>query len=259
MEDLSKASGLEFKLDAKKHSLILGKDLNKVKPVVRRLKEMKEVLVRKDITKPAELYYMYRGLRENKDEFDIRKNKLRYDVTIIRPDRLGNEFMKTAGHYHPGDYGELYEVLYGEAWCLLQKKNIKNSRIIEDVILVKAGPGDKIVIPPGYGHILINTGKTRLVTSNWVSSEFSPEYELYKRGGGAAYFVFEDNLGERFEINPYYREVPKIRVARPAKKIAKFGLNSGTPMYLLSRGQINKLDFLNNPLKYDYSDVFVFL
>ena len=259
MEDLSRSSGLELKLNAKKHSLTLGKDLNKVKPVVRRLKEMKEVLAQKDITKPAELYYMYRGLRESKDEFDIRKNKLRYDVTIIRPERLGNELMKTAGHYHPGDYGELYEVLYGAAWCLLQKKNTKNSRIIEDVILVKAGPGDKIVIPPGYGHILINTGKIHLVVSNWVSSEFSPEYELYQRGGGAAYFVFEDNLGERFEINPHYQEVSKIRVARPAEKIAKFGLNSGMPMYLLLREQAKKLDFLNNPLKYDYSDVFVFL
>ena len=145
---------------------------------------MKEVLAQKDITKPAELYYMYRGLRESKDEFDIRKNKLRYDVTIIRPERLGNELMKTAGHYHPGDYGELYEVLYGAAWCLLQKKNTKNSRIIEDVILVKAGPGDKIVIPPGYGHILINTGKTHLVVSNWVSSEFSRNTSFIKGEAG---------------------------------------------------------------------------
>lgn len=259
MEDLSGSSGLELRLDARKHSLILGKDLNKVKPVIRRLKEMREVLAQKGTAQPDEVYYIYRGLRESKDENDIRENKLRYDVTIIRPERLGNEFMKTAGHYHPGAYGELYEVVYGEAWCLLQKKNIKNSRIIEDVILVKAALGDKIVIPPGYGHILINTGKTHLVTSDWVSSEFSPEYEPYQRGGGAAYFVFEDTLGERFEINPYYQEVPKIRVARPAGKIAQFGLNSGTPIYPLLRQQANKLDFLNNPLPYDYSGVFVFL
>src|SRR3989338_3234016 len=259
MEDLSKASGLEFKLDAKKHSLILGKDLNKVKPVVRRLKEMKEVLVRKDITKPAELYYMYRDLRENKDEFDIRKNKLRYDVTIIRPDRLGNEFMKTAGHYHPGDFGELYEVLSGSAWCLLQKRNAGDERIIEDVILVKAETGDKIVIPPGYGHILINITGDYLVTSNWVSAEFSSEYELYEKAGGAAYYIFEDSLGERFEVNPYFKKVPRIRMAKPAKEIKKFGLLSGVPMYPLLYKEAGKLDFLNNPLKYDYSDVFVFL
>ncbi|HBU07767.1 MAG TPA: glucose-6-phosphate isomerase [Candidatus Omnitrophica bacterium] len=259
MEDLSKTSGLGLKLDVKKHSLIPGKDLNKVKPEVRYLKEVKEALAEKSITEPEQLYYIYRGLRDIKDEDIIRRNKLRYDITVIRPGNLGNEYMKTAGQNHRGDYGELYEVVYGKAWCLLQKKNTKNSRIIEDVILIKAVPGDKVVIPPEYGYTLINTGKTHLVVSRWVSSESSLEYELYKMRGGAAYFVFKDNLGERFEVNPYYQEVPKMRVARPLKKIEKFGLSSQEPMYLLARSQAGKLDFLNNPDKYDYSDVFEFL
>lgn len=259
MQDLSKASGLDLKLDTKKHALILGKGITRLKPKVRFLKDIKEVLVQKEITEPNELYYMYRDLHNTRDEKDIRKNKLRYDVTIIRPDRLGGEFMKTAGHYHPGDFGELYEVLAGEAWCLLQKKNAKNYRIIEDVILVKAKPKDKIVIPPGYGHILINTGKEHLVTSNWVSSEFSSEYDLYKKAKGAAYFVFEDNLGERFEVNPFYQDTPKIRVAKPAQVIREFGLESGIAMYPMLYKEAGKLDFLNAPLKYDYSNVFVFL
>lgn len=253
MEDLSKTSGLELKLDVKKHSLILGKNLNKIKP------EVREILPRKGITEPEQLYYIYRGLRDSRDEDIIRRNKLRYDIIVIRPGKLGNELMKTAGQNHRGDYGELYEVVRGEAWCLLQKKDVKNSRIIEDVILVKAVPGDKIVILPEYGYTLINTGKTHLVVSRWVSSEFSSEYELYKMEGGSAYFVFEDSLGERFEVNPYYQEVPKMRVARPFKKIEKFALSSKEPMYLLARLQARKLDFLNNPDKYDYSDVFEFL
>ena len=259
VRDLSKASGLNLKLDTKKHSLILGGALSKVSPATRFLKDIKEVLVQKELSKPAELYYMYRALHKIKDAQEIAKNKLRYDVTIIRPDRLGNEFMKTAGHYHPGDFGELYEVLSGSAWCLLQKRNAGDERIIEDVILVKAETGDKIVIPPGYGHILINITGDYLVTSNWVSAEFSSEYELYEKAGGAAYYIFEDSLGERFEVNPYFKEVPRIRMAKPAKEIKKFGLLSGVPMYPLLYKEAGKLDFLNNPLKYDYSDVFVFL
>ena len=259
MQDLSKTSGLDLKLDIKKHSLILGEGLTKVIPAVRRLKDMREVLVGKDILKPDELYYMYRDLHKIKDEKEIRKNKLRYDVTIIRPDKLGNEFMKTAGHYHPGNFGELYEVLFGEAWCLLQKKNTKDYRIIEDVILVKAKVQDKIVIPPGYGHILINLGTTELVTSNWVSSEFSSEYDLYKKAQGAAYYIFRDNLGERFELNPCYKNVPKIRVARPAKEITKFGLRQLEPIYPHLYQEVQKLDFLNDPLSYDYTNVFEFL
>lgn len=259
MRDLREVSGLAIALNTRKKRLALGAGLTKVTPAVRCLKEMKEVLVSKDTSSPSELYYMYRDLHKLKDETAIRRSKLRYDVTIIRPERLGSEFMKTAGHYHPGYFGELYEVLSGEGWCLLQKKNSKNFRIIEDVILVKARAGDKIVIPPCYGHILINIGKECLVTSNWVSSEFSSEYELYKKAGGAAYFVFEDNLGERFEVNPNYQKVPRMRVAKPAKAIAKFGLKAGEPMYPLLYKEVKKLDFLNNPLKYDYADAFEFL
>ena len=258
MEDLKRTSGLDLKFDSRKHALVLGEGMAKIKPIIRYLEDMKEVLVQKDLASPGELYYMHRDFHKINDEKEIRRNKLRYDVTVIRPDRLGVEFMKTAGHYHPGDYGELYEVLAGEAWCLLQKPHKKDHRIIEDVILVKARAGDKIVIPPRYGHILINVKNEHLITSNWVSAEFSSEYDLYKKANGAAYFVFEDEIGERFEVNPYYREVPNIRVAYPARAIKKFGLTSRKPMYPLLYKEVSKLDFLNNPLKYDYSDVFIF-
>lgn len=259
MQNLKEMSGLDLKLDTKKHQFILGTELTKVKPATRFLKDIKEVLVDKELAAPNELYYMYRSLHKVKDKADIRKNKLRYDVTIIKADRLGNEFMKTAGHYHPGYFGELYEILYGEAWCLLQKRNDSDYKIIEDVILVKAKTGDKIVIPPKYGHILINVGKEDLVTSNWVSSEFSSEYDLYRKTQGAAYFIFEDNLGERFEVNPNYKSVAKIKVTLPSGEISKFGLKTQAPMYPLLYKDVQKLDFLNNPLKYDYSDAFVFL
>jgi glucose-6-phosphate isomerase len=258
MKDLSRTSGLDIRLDTKKHCLVLGKGLVKVSAEIRYLKDIRGVLTQKDLSGPNELYYMYRDMHKLKDERAIRANKLRYDVTIIRADRLGSEFMKTAGHYHPGYFGELYEVLYGRAWCLLQKKNDKNPRIIDDVILVKAGAGDKIVIPPYYGHILINVGKEHLVTSNWVSSEFSSGYELYKQTHGATYYIFEDALGERFEANPYYEYVPKIRVATPAKIVSRFALASGEPIYPLLYRDAHKLDFLNNPLRYDYHDVFEF-
>lgn len=259
MQNLKAMSGLDLKLNTKKHLLALGEELTKVKPATRFLKDMKEVLVDKEITAPSELYYMYRDLHKIKDKADIRKSKLRYDVTVIRSDRLGNEFMKTAGHYHPGYFGELYEILDGAAWCLLQKKTDEDHTIIEDVILIKAKRGDKIVIPPKYGHILINTGKDDLVTSNWVSSEFCSEYELYREMNGAAYFIFEDSAGVRFEVNPRYKSVPKIRVATPSKIIQKFGLKSQSSMYPLLYDDIKKLDFLNNPLKYEYSSAFVFL
>jgi len=101
----------------------------------------------------------------SKDEKDARKIKekgLRYDITIIPPNKLGMEFVKTAGHYHPFlpgskmTYPELYEVLEGEAHYLLQRREQeRGTERITDVVVVKAKKGDKVIIPPNYGHVTI--------------------------------------------------------------------------------------------------------
>ncbi len=51
-------------------------------------------------------------------------------------------------------YPELYEVLKGDANYLLQRA--QNEERVDEVILVKATRGDKVIIPPNYGHVTIN-------------------------------------------------------------------------------------------------------
>ena len=70
-------------------------DLKDKTPDIRYLNDIKEVLFDQEWAKTApnyELYYMYRGLQE--------KDNLRYDITVIPPRMLGEEFTKTKGHYH---------------------------------------------------------------------------------------------------------------------------------------------------------------
>jgi glucose-6-phosphate isomerase, archaeal len=257
--DLRQASGLDIKLDTQSQKLIFGKGLVFPEPAVRAIGDMREVLLDSQLDKPQELYYMYRDVHGVRDEGLLKKNHLRYDVTVIKPDRLGREWMKTAGHYHEASFGELYEVLSGEAFCLLQKPNLDDYRIIEDVILVKAKAGQKIVIPPGYGHILINPGPAELVTSNWVSSAFSSQYELYKVAHGAAYFLLGvDTSGEAETIkNSFFKQLPNIKFVQPAKELERFGLKENSPIYPVIIRDAGKLDFLNHPDKYDYSDIFI--
>jgi len=222
---------------------------------------MQEVLLDAGIDEPQDLYYMYRDVHLAKDAPLLEENKLRYDVTVIKPDRLGRELMKTAGHYHPGSFGELYEVLAGEALCLLQKPSPADYHLIEDVILIRASAGEKIVIPPGYGHILVNPGPGCLVTSNWVSSRFSSEYQLYKTAKGAAYFVVSAGPYDKTEFikNTFFKQLPAVRFARPAKKIERFGLLDKSPIYPIIATDALKLEFLNYPDKYEYGGIFDFI
>ena len=265
--DLKEKSGLGLKLDIDKLELAFEKDLKSSPPAIRTIDQMKEVLLDKDIQEPQELYYMYRDIYILSDRSVLEKHKLRYDVTVIKPLCLGKEFMKTAGHYHPENFGELYEVLFGRCICLLQRANLQDYRIIEEVIFVEAVCGQKIVIPPGFGHILINPGPDCLVTSNWVSSRFASRYELYKEVEGAAYFVTtsegQSKITPRLRINlgiiknPHFREVANIRFAQPARQIKRFGLLENKPMYNLINEDPDFLGFLNQPMNYEYGDVFV--
>lgn len=167
----------------------------RIRPDIRRLYDMKEVIYDKEFLENAEnieLYYMYRGVfLDETDKKTMEENNLRYDITIIPPMKIGKEFVKTAGHYHPFipgtnvTYPEVYEVLEGEAHYLLQKK--ENDKIT-DVVLVSAGKNEKVIIPPGYGHVTINPSKNVLKMANWVASGFLSRYEHIKKNAGCWIF-----------------------------------------------------------------------
>lgn len=265
--DLKEKLGLDLELDTDKLEILFGKELKPSSPAIRTIYQMAAVLLDKKIQEPEELYYMYRDIYRDSDRSILERHNLRYDVTVIKPFYLGKEFMKTAGHYHPGDFGELYEVVFGQCFCLLQRPNLRDPRIIEEVIFVEAVAGQKIVIPPGFGHILINPGPEYLVTSNWVSSCFESRYELYRKAQGAAYFVTTSNRASeatpylkimaRIIKNPYFKKVANINFAQPVREIKAFGLIEDNPMYNLINHNPKVLDFLNHPLDYEYSDIFI--
>ena len=99
---------------------------------------------------------------------------------------MGLEFVKTYGHYHPRvnpklryTYPEVYEVLDGEAHYLLQRA--KDEESVDDVLLVKATRGDKVIVPPNYGHVTINPLERTLKMANWVCRSFDSVYERYAK------------------------------------------------------------------------------
>ncbi len=222
-----------------------------VKPGIRRLFDMKDVIYDREWLSNAEnseLYYMYRELSlSKKDSVAMKEHDLRYDITVIPPKMLGCEFVKTAGHYHPLvpgtqiTYPEIYEVLGGEATYILQKPDNEG---INDVILVKADAGDKVIIPPGYGHLTINASNKVLKMANWVARDFESIYQPIKQKGGGAYFI----LDKRMVKNPRYEHVPEIKPGKPAN-IKELGLQKSKEMYGLMR-DLKTLEFLTKPHEY---------
>jgi glucose-6-phosphate isomerase len=225
-----------------------------VTPDVRRLSDIKDVVYDKEFLKSSkdiDLYYMYRDLAlSRKDRDAMKEEDLRYDITVIPPGMLGAEYTKTLGHYHPLvpgtdlSYTEIYEILEGEAHYLLQKEEKGK---IKNAVLVKAGKGDKIIMPPNYGHVTINPGRKELKMSNLVSGKFSSVYQPYKDKHGGAYY----ELQKGFVGNTNYGKMPELRVVE-AKNVPELGLKKSEEIYSLVRKDITKLGFLNRPQDYDW-------
>jgi glucose-6-phosphate isomerase (EC 5.3.1.9) len=188
---------------------------------------------------------MYRDLAQTEeDRAWLSGHALRYDVTRIPPFTLCGEYVKTKGHHHPCNpagvgYPEVYEVLRGEAHYLLQ------DRQVHDVVLIYTREGEKVIIPPGYGHVTINASSRTLLMANIVSTQFSSDYSLYEERHGAAYYMM---IGKEMVKNPQYPSIPVLRSRRPPLSI-DLNLREDIPLYQLIEERAD-LSFLNHPERF---------
>lgn len=256
MIDLREFSGLPVKL-GDDFRLIFEEGLRPVEPTVRKLEDMRPVLAQQNGTGPENLYFMYRDVSFPGDHDIAVQYRVRYDLTVIVPGKIGNEYIKTAGHYHPTangtslTYPEVYEVIHGTAHYLLQKVGEKAGTVL-DIVLVEAKAGDKVIVPPNYGHITINAGSEPLVMANWVERYFSSTYDPIRHYRGAAYYEIEEDGQPVFVDNAAYEVVPELRMV-PPRDYPELGLLRGTPIYQCFLKDPHKFDFLVHPERYHQS------
>jgi len=191
-------------------------------PDVRRLQDLRHVLYQDTpMDGSTPLYYMYRGVFRRHDWDTFSSHNIRYDITVLVPGTINREYIKTVGHFHPlkangcNTFPEYYEVIWGEAIYILQKNS--RSGDVEEITAIEAQKGDKVFIPPNYGHITINSGDTPLVMCNLIEKNFSSLYEPFRDKKGAAYYYIQgDNRkGEFVKNENYHNSVGLKMVAAP--------------------------------------------
>lgn len=256
MVDLSSLAGLSFHFDPERMHFAFGPEVRDPLYGTRSPHDIRKVLLDADCELPDIIYWMLRdlGLKEMPDYKQL--HGLRYDISIFHGCTFGPEFMKTSGHYHPvipgrtSAWPEVYEVLHGKALYLLQKvddidADPKNARV-EDMIIVEGNPGDKIIMPPNYGHVTINPLDTPLVMSNWVSSRFSSVYGKVEAARGFAYYLLHGDGRPQWIRNTRYNAFPPLRRAQVCE-VPALGLEKNVPLFQAGLAHPEKLAFLNDP------------
>jgi glucose-6-phosphate isomerase len=173
--------------------------------------EMKDVLMQPDANGPLIHYYMIRGGTD------------KTNITVWEPGQIGEEYIKSYGHYHVGKLDETYTILAGQGLVILQQRATDDAgNPIDDKItdfkIVKVKTGDKVFIPSGMGHLAINTGDTWLVTSDDSPVNFDEkdavkapghaDYSPFKKLHGAAFYIINKNGQPSLIKNPNYKQVP---------------------------------------------------
>ncbi len=277
LQSLERRAGLPIAFNPTANSIEWQAGVSCEQTRIRSLTEMRAYIREADAISPTDaIYTVYRNLRRTADTEAIQATGLRYDLTVIPPGvflsnshsrgpiRIAEgrrpeagyshaEFFRTAGHYHPVKagtaiaYPEVYEVISGRAYWLLQKPRAGDPARLEEMYVVEAGPGEKALMTPGFGHISVNPFGEPLVMANWISSAFTYDYKPFERLRGGGYWVLEAAATDaiEFERNANYREVPELKKLRP-KEVPELGLIRSQPLYQLSH-ELGKLRFLSHP------------
>ncbi|MCL4389880.1 MAG: hypothetical protein M1484_00870 [Patescibacteria group bacterium] len=170
----------------------------------RSLAEMKPVLADPGATGPDPVYQVFKELG-----VDSWVNQ-----TVIAPGRYGQEFPKTFGHYHGVETPEKYHVVSGEGVLQLQKKHLElgfwTPEKMDEVLLIKAGANDELVITPEYGHSWSNVGTAPLVLyDDWTTPHSPADYEAITKLHGLAYYLTEENGAIKLMANKNYEDLPE--------------------------------------------------
>lgn len=253
MKSLKEISGLNIKIN--NNSLVYSDEF-RVEPKARTFKEAKDVYI-DEIDPNKSLYYMYRYFEKSSDKKVFENNDCEYDITVIDSGKVGREYIKTKGHYHafvPGtdiSYPEVYEVIEGEIEYLLQTKPNKKSET--SVVIVRARPGDKVVVPPNYGHISINVGSETAISSNLQKRDLpaGADYQGFEQYHGGAMYRTENG----WEDNQNY-VIKSVKRVTPKEK-PEWGLSKNKPLYLSFIESPTKFEWIIKPQKYDFSDIWI--
>ena len=238
---------MEVNFDESTNYLFLGD--KRINPKVRTIDKMAEVVYDRQYLARAPrrlaLYYIYRKLRRRQEAKLFEDRKLTYEVLVIPPAHLGLEYAKTLGHYHKNypnstnSFPEVYEVMIGECIFLIQKRVGESPVELEDVVAIKAEKGDKVVMPIGYGHVIINPTMKLLVTSNLRFEGEFDDKPFIENGGGAYYYV----EGGEWRKNVSIKNAPELKQYSAKEWPASQKIAGGKNLYA---------DFIENPGKYEF-------
>ncbi len=224
-------------------------------PEFRRLDDIRGSLRDPNCDGPDPVYsiVMDVGRREHSDE--LARRMLLFGVVAYAAGQLGEEPVRSQGHIHAvaphcgWSTPELFEIWEGRA-IVYSQENASASDDPGRCFAITAGPGDKVVVPPGWAHAVINADpENHMMFGAWCDRQYGFVYNAIRAHHGLAWFPILDVQGEiRWEANPSYRS-SDLSIRKP-RAYPELGLDSSTSIYEQFASDPESVQWVSEPARF---------
>jgi glucose-6-phosphate isomerase len=247
--DLSVLAGLPLALSAGR--IQPGAGVVAEEDLVRRLADMRAVVADGVGRHGRRIEYrMLNGVQRSEDA-QLADLPLRYELTAMLGRPVGWEAAKTLGHVHvcpPGlsvGYPEVVEVLHGMAGFLIADlADGPDGPQSRRAWLVRAGPGDWVILPPDLAHVTIDLGAGPLVFSDVIDRRARGIYAGVAAARGFGWYVAADG---GLRPNPRYARPPRLEEV----SAADWSGPAPAPLYRYFRDDPTRLEWLSDPAAFE--------
>ena len=222
-------------------------------PEYRSIDAIRQGLRDPDCTGPDPVYAIAMDVGRTDDLPELTRRMLLFGVVAYARGKLGDEPVRSQGHVHAvaphcgWSTPELFEIWEGRAIVYGQEHSGDDPG---RCVAVQAGPGDKVVMPPGWAHYVVNADtNSTLVFGAWCDRQYGFDYKEMRQHHGLAWFPLVDSRADIcWERNPNYHR--SELVLREAREYPELDVPSVTPIYECFRRAPESMQWISDPARF---------
>jgi glucose-6-phosphate isomerase len=219
-------------------------------PEMRRLDAIRPSLRDPQCDGPDPVYGIAMDIGLEGDQPLLSQRMLLFGAVVYAAGALGSEPVRSQGHIHTiaphsgWSPPEIFEIWSGTAIVYGQQTADDDPG---RCIAVTARPGDKVVMPPGWAHCVVNADPNRhMAFGAWCDRQYGFDYTGVRAHHGLAWFpVLSDSGAIQWEPNPHYRQ-SKLEQRRP-RPYTELGLDSSRSLYSQFADNPDSVMFVADP------------
>ncbi len=248
MSDSMLKFGLDVYISEHPMGFAYGEEVIGPLPEIRTLEQIRRSLRDPDCSGPEQVYAIAMDVAKQRHLAELKKRMLLFGIVTYAKGQLGQEPIRSQGHVHRISVHsgwsppELYEIWRGKAIIYMQERvEHEPGRCFA----VHAGPGEKVLVPPGWAHATISADPNQPLTfAAWCDREYGFEYDAVREYKGLAWYPLLQGNHIIWQQNPRYQS-GRLHAIGP-RQYHEFGL-SDAPLYSQFEACPARFQFISKP------------